>query len=440
MELLLPAGDIAKAYTAFQYGADAIYCGLSMFSLRTKENIFTEKNIEEIIKFAHKNNKKVYVTVNAFPHQCMIPHFESHLKFLEKLQPDGVIFADFGVLHLANKFAPTVPKHLSVQTSTVNVPAIKMWQELGVSRIILAREMSITEVKTIHEQIPEMELEYFVHGSVCMAYSGRCLLSTFNSGRDANRGVCNHSCRWNYRVTDETGQEIDVSAHHKNPNKKISKTDKSKNIHDFEKQNFIEEETRRDEIIPVEEDFHGTHIMSSRDMCMIEHLDEIKAAGVCSLKVEGRNKTPYYLATVARAYRQALDDLEEGKKFDPTLWDEINATANRGFFPGFLHGKPQDGDIQYEGNRSTSIKEFCGITGQWKNKRLEILPKNRITEGGKLEFIFPKRSDDFSIIAEDLQFGNEKATTLHGGDTNQIATIKCTKKVPENIFIRQKSN
>lgn len=359
-ELLLPAGDLEKAYTAFRYGADAIYCGVPMFSLRTRENFFTEDDLEEIVKYAHKNGKKVYVTTNAFPHQYTIPLYEKHFKFLEKIKPDGVIFADMGVLSLANEFAPSLPKHLSVQTSTVNIPAIKAWKSLGVSRIILAREMAIREVKEIAKKLPDMELEYFVHGAVCMAYSGRCLLSNFTGGRDANRGVCNHTCRWNYQVYDEEGRVMNASNHFQSPCEKACKTEgKERSIRDFEQHKIIEEETRKGEMIPVEEDFHGTHIMSSRDMCMIEHLEEIMNAGVCSLKVEGRNKTAYYCATIARAYRAALDLVSEKKPFDEKVWEEVHATANRGFFPGFLHGKPQSGAIQYEANRSVSKKNFA---------------------------------------------------------------------------------
>lgn len=439
-ELLLPAGGIEKAYTAFQYGADAIYCGVPMFSLRTRENFFTEANLEEIINFAHKNGKKVYVTTNSFPHQYTIPLYEKHFKFLAKIKPDGIIFADMGVLQLANEFAPKIPKHLSVQTSTVNVPAIKAWQKMGVERIILAREMAIREVKEISKQIPEMELEYFVHGAVCMAYSGRCLLSNFTGGRDANRGVCNHTCRWNYQVYDEEGRTMDVTNHFQSPNKNSEKPKgQNKSIRAFEKQNLIEEETRRAQLIPVEEDFHGTHIMSSRDMCMIENLEEIRQANVCSLKVEGRNKTAYYCATIARAYRTALDLIASGKPFDKKLWDEVQATANRGFFPGFLHGKPQSGSIQYEANRSVSKKEFCGVVLKWQNGRVEIKVKNRIKEGTEIEFVMPKMKDDFFIKAEELKFGKDSVTILHGGNDNEIASLKCEKKIPNGIFIRQKT-
>jgi len=398
-ELLMPAGDIERAYTAFRYGADAIYCGLAAVSLRTRENYFSEENIAEIIDFAHKHNKKVYVTINAFPHQAQMGIIKKHLQFLAKTKPDGIIFADLGVLALANEFAPKVPKHLSVQTSTMNLPAMQMWQQLGVTRIICAREMAIAEVKKINQQLPEMELEYFVHGSVCMAYSGRCLLSNFTGGRDANRGACNHTCRWKYKL--------------------------------------LEEEKRPGELMPIEEDRHGTHIMSSRDMCMIEHLAEIQAAGVCSLKVEGRHKTAYYAATIARAYRNALDDLAAGKDFNQKLWDEVQATANRGFFPGFLHGKPQSGDIQYEANRSTSQKEVAAIAQNWQAGRAEIIVKNQIKQGNKLEVVMPKMSDDFSFIAKDLQFGEKSVDTLHGGNNNKIASLACKQELPQGVFLRQ---
>jgi len=438
-ELLMPAGDIEKAYIAFKYGADAVYCGVPMFSLRTRENVFTEENIAEITKYAHENGKKVYVTLNAFPHDFMMKLYEKHLRFLEKVKPDGIIFADLGVLSLANEFAPSVEKHLSVQTSTMNLPAIKQWQKMGVTRIICAREMAIKEVAKIHKAIPEMELEYFVHGAVCMAYSGRCLLSTFTGGRDSNAGACNHTCRWNYRVVDEEKREVDVADHFEKGDGILEQNSCSKSIRDFEKTEIIEEQERQGQLIEVEEDFHGTHIMSSRDMCMIAFLEEIKDAGVCSLKVEGRNKTAYYAATIARAYRMALDNIGDGKVFDEKLWDEIHATANRGFFPGFLHGKPQSGDIQYEANRSTGIKEYCGFVTKWENGRAEIIVKNRIFDGTELEIVMPNMNDDFKIKAEDLMFGDDEVEVLHGGNNLKTASVKCVKEIPTQIFIRQKT-
>jgi len=433
-ELLLPGGSREKALSALKYGADAVYMGAPSFSLRTRENSVKESDILEVLEFARQNGKKVYATVNVFPHDFLIPSIKKHLAFLAEANPDGIIFADLGVLALANEIAPKVPKHLSVQTSTVNIPAMKMWMKMGVSRVILARETAIREVAKIHAALPELELEYFVHGAVCMAYSGRCLLSNFSAGRDANAGACNHTCRWNYRVFDEDGNAFDLSDH------EIAKSDgdSARSIRDFEKLNFLEEEKRQGEIIPVEEDFHGTHIMSSRDMCMIEFLKEIIDAGVVSLKVEGRNKTAYYAATIARAYRGVLDDLAAGKDFDPKWWSEVHATANRGFFPGFLQGRPRQGDIKYESNSSTAEKEFCGSVQKWENGRAEILVKNRIEEGEELEFILPKMADDFLIPAEELRFGEESVHILHGGNTNEVASLRCPREVPSGTFVRQK--
>ncbi len=415
-ELLCPAGDKNKAFIAFKYGADAVYCGIPLFSLRTKENYITKKDIIEIVDFAHSQNKKVYITLNNFPHQKLIPEVREYLKFLAKVQPDGIILADFGVLHLANELAPNVPKHISVQTSTVNAPGVQLWQKLGVSRIILAREVTLNEVSEIKKACPKMELEYFVHGAMCMSYSGRCLLSNHLTGRDANLGTCAQPCRWNYQVFEQ------------------------KEIHNVEKSALLEEEKRRKKFLRVEEDFHGTHIMSSRDMCMIDRLKDLAKAGVDSLKVEGRNKTPYYVAIIARSYRQALDDLTKGKDFNLTLLEEIKTTANRGFCTGFLDGQPGKDGIQKEENRSTSIKEFCGITKKWQDGRLEITPKNKIVEGSKLEFVMPKIKNDFSIVVKGLKFNEEAVTVFHGGNTNGIASIECLVKVPEGVFIRQRTS
>lgn len=488
-ELLMPAGSIEKAYAAFKYGADAVYCGVPMFSLRTRENNVTDEGIQIIMGYAKKfeqedgRKRKVYVTLNGFPHEFAIEQIKKHLAFLEEIKPDGIIFADLGVLSLANEFAPSVAKHLSVQTSTVNIPAMKMWMKMGVERVILAREMAIREVKKINEALPTLELEYFVHGAVCMAYSGRCLLSNFTGGRDANRGACNHTCRWNYKIYDEEGRVIDVSDHEntsaqkpeisekapktqsccetkspetpccggKNKNsdspgrcnsEKISADDlkNAMKITDFEELSFLEEEQRKDEIVPTEEDFHGTHIMSSRDMCMIDSMQKIWDAGVCSLKVEGRNKTGYYAATIARAYRKALDNMAAGEEmFDESLWEEIHATANRGFFPGFLNGKPRKGDIKYDANASKAKKEFCAEVVNWEAGVLEIMVKNKIDAGSELEIVMPRISDDFVITAEEMKFGGTEVEVLHGGNINKRAFIKCETELEKGTFIRQKA-
>ncbi|MCD5382507.1 U32 family peptidase [Candidatus Gracilibacteria bacterium] len=474
-ELLLPAGDIKKAYYAFEYGADAIYCGVPMFALRTRANVFTEKDIAEIIDFANKNGKKVYITLNGFPHQNMIPALRKHLEFLKNAKPHGIILADAGVLGLANEICSDIDKHLSVQASTVSESGIRFWAKNGVKRIILAREIAIKEVKKIHEMFPEIELEYFVHGAVCMAYSGRCLLSNFMAQRDANRGMCAHSCRWNYQVFDEEGRKFDLSEREKTqkedgnlegqesflPGFIVDSIDgKPISIREFEKTHIWEEEQRMGEFIPVEQDIHGTHIMSSRDMCMIEYLKEIIDSGVCSLKVEGRNKTFYYAISVARAYRKALDDIAEGKEFDKNLWKEIHATANRGFFAGFVNGKPKSEGQQYEANRSTADFEFAGVVvnkigkgyivgdgdffGFPKGHKFEenfliVEPKNRIEKNSELILVGKKIPDDKKFFVEKIIFGGNEADVLHGGNGNGLIGVsdEIFETAKEGSILRQ---
>lgn len=431
-ELLAPAGDLNKAYIAFKYGADAIYCGLPMVSLRTRMNTFTEKDFEEIVSYAKQNNKKVYAVVNGFPHQNSLDVIKKHLEFLNKILVDGVILADAGVLALANKHAPDIEKHLSVQAATLNSEAIKFWQENGVDRIILAREVSLSEIINIHDEVPNMDLEYFIHGSVCMAYSGRCMLSNYATGRDANRGACAHNCRWNYRVYDENGYEVLYNGLSTLEGEKDSRI----NIHELEKKVYLEEEKRIGEFIPVEEDFHGTHFMSSRDMCMIEKLEDLIKSGVMSLKIEGRNKTNYYLAHVVRAYREALDNIAAGKKFDPQLWEMIHATANRGFFAGFLHGKPDKDGQQYEANRSTSSHLFVGEVISYENNRVYFEVKNRIDLGDEIEFFCPKKSDDFSQKATELIKDNNSQEAVHGG--NGTAYMNCDREVEVGTLMKKR--
>ena len=469
-ELLLPAWDLEKAYIAFRYWADAIYAWIPAFSLRTRMNVFKEVDIEEIVWFAHKNNKKVYITLNAFPHQWLINSLEKHLKFLSKVNPDWLIIADTWVLYLANKICPNIAKHLSVQASTVSESWMRFWYESWVRRIILAREISVSEIVKIHNLFPEMELEYFIHWAVCMAYSGRCLLSNFLASRDSNRGMCAHSCRWKYRIFDEEGRCLTAkdddwicdNIKFWNGNSLLKSISKwidwePISIRDFEDFQFWEEEQRKWEFIPVEQDFHWTHIMSSRDMCMIEHLKEITGAWVVSLKIEWRNKTIYYLASVARAYRKALYDIENWNEFDQELFDEIHSTANRGFFEWFLHWKPSHLGQQYEANRSTATHEFCWkilkIYKKWdilkkalewfelwyvfKEDMLYVNVRNRIDKDNKLIFVYPNISDDKSFIAWDFYKHWKKVDIIHWWDWNAFIVIPSHMDIENWILIRQ---
>jgi putative protease len=403
-ELLAPAGDKNKAFTAFLYGADAVYCGLPNMSLRTRANQFTLEDLKEVINYAHQIDKKVYVVVNIFPHENSLESVKKHLQTINKLKPDALIIADAGILSLANKYCPKIEKHLSVQATTVNSEAIKFWQKNGIQRIILAREIPLKEVELIKKAVPEISLEYFVHGSMCMAYSGRCILSNYMTGRDANKGACAHSCRWKYRL--------------------------------YEKDAYLEEDLRRGEFFPIEEDIHGTHILSSRDMCMIEYLPEIIASQIDSLKIEGRNKTVYYLATVVRAYRRVLDAVFLKKDFPKDVWEDIHATSNRGFFAGFLNGKPKREGQQYEENNSLSTHNFVGITKSYADGFLEIEVKNRIDLGDFIEVLSPIKENDFVFEVKSLFKNGEKVSALHGGNGNGF--LEVPQKIDSNLILRKK--
>ena len=316
-ELLSPAGSPEKLKYALAYGADAVYAGIPKFSLRARENPFKNDLLEDAISYTHDKGKKIYVTANILPPNRKIASFKKSLAQHAELGPDAFIMADPGMIQYALKEFPQIPVHLSVQTNTMNWSSVEFWYNLGVKRVILSRELSLEEIQEIHERVPGMELEAFVHGSICIAYSGRCLLSNYFNKRDANQGTCTNSCRWEFNVKEETGKE----------------TEEYKPL---EGQYAIEEIQREGEMMPVDEDEHGTYIMNSKDLRAVEYLKPLQDAGVISFKIEGRSKSIYYLSLVTRAYRKAITDLTEGRSFDPELLGEINKTANRGFTSAFL--------------------------------------------------------------------------------------------------------
>ncbi len=385
-ELLVPAGNLEKLKIGLQYGADAFYLGMPAFSMRSRINNFTEESLMEGVKLIRKAGKTFYMTLNIYPRGNKVDAFKKHIEFVrDKVKPNALIVADPGVMELVKEIYPDAVLHLSVQANVLNYRAVEFWQKAGVSRIILPRELMLTEIQEIHEKVPDMELEMFVHGAICMAYSGRCLLSAYMTGRDANQGICAHSCRWKYR---------------------------------------LEEEKRPGEYMPIEEDEHGTYIMNSRDMCLLPYLKELVDAGVCSFKVEGRNKTEHYLATVTKAYRRAVDDMVGGKKFDESLVDEVKKTANRGFIPGFLFGFPGDKNVYYEKNAPISTHKFIGIV---KNRRkgglYEVEIRNRLEKGQEIEVM--TSDDQFSMkVSEMFDLENEPVDTVHGGAGDKILKLK----------------
>ncbi|MFH1533383.1 MAG: U32 family peptidase C-terminal domain-containing protein [Nitrospirota bacterium] len=385
-ELLVPAGNLDKLKIGLQYGADAFYLGLPTFSMRSGGQNFTEDELLEGVKLIRDAGKILYVTINIYPRGLKVEAFKHHIEFLrDKVKPDAIILADPGVLEIVREVYPEAEVHLSVQANVLNWRGVKFWQKQGVTRVILPRELMMKEIQVIHEKVPDMELEFFVHGAICVAYSGRCLLSAYMTGRDANQGQCAHSCRWKYR---------------------------------------LEEEKRPGEFMPIEEDEHGTHIMNSRDMCLLPYLKELMDAGICSFKVEGRNKTEHYLATVTRAYRKAIDDMVSGREFDESLVDEVKKTANRGFIPGFLKGFPGEGNIYYEKNAPISTHKFIGIVREALGDdlyRVEI--RNRLEKGEEVEVM--TLSDQFLMKVEEMfDMENEPVETVHGGAGDKVLKLK----------------
>lgn len=402
-ELLMPAGDMEKLKFAFQYGADAVYAGVPMLSLRARENKFNIKAVAEAVKYAKSLGKKIYLTVNIFPRNIKIPLFKDALKQMAALSPDAFIVSDPGVVMICKEAAPKIPLHLSVQANTVNWASAQFWHKQGISRIILARELSLNEIREIHEKNPGLELEFFVHGAICMAYSGRCLLSNYLLNRDANQGICGHVCRWKY------------------------------NVH-------LEEISRPGEYMKLEEDEHGSYVMNSKDMCLIEYLKDLKDAGVCSFKVEGRNKSVYYVATVAKAYRDAIDDMERGKPFNKKLLAELRKTAHRDFFPGFLFKNPLDGAQRYKTNVTHGTHEFVGqIKGERKLGRLkayEMEVKGRLDAPVSCEIMTPHRNFECEI-GEFLTGEGEKISTVHPGQKDTVF-VKLPRAVCVGAILRKR--
>lgn len=377
-ELLAPAGSLEKLKIGLEYGADAFYLGVPPFSMRSRVNNFTRDDLIEGMKLIRKAGKKAYLTLNIYPRAVKIDAFKNYIEFVRELAPDAVIVADPGVFDMVREYYPEGEIHISVQANVLNYRAVEFWKKQGATRVILPRELTLLEIQQIHQKVPQMELEFFVHGAICMAYSGRCLLSNYMTERDSNQGMCAHSCRWKYQVHDDITREQRI---------------RELNQNDEEGMMYLEEEKRPGEFYPVLEDEDGTYIMNSKDMCMLPYLREMSEAGICSFKIEGRNKTEYYLATVIKAYREAIDDMMAGKDFNPKLLDEVMKTANRNFIPGFLFGfESGRNSIYFKENAPLQTHVFAGIVrGQDKKKGLyEVEVRNRIEVGTEVEVMTPK--------------------------------------------------
>lgn len=366
-ELLAPAGSFEKAKVAFEYGADAIYCGTSKLSLRTRVEI-DDNELERIIEYAHSIQKKVYVPLNIYARDEMYDDVKAQIKMLDRIKADGVIVSDGGVVDCVREIAPNLPIHISTQANTVSYHTSKFWYNNGAKRIILARELNKEEIKAIMENKPEdLEIEMFIHGAICYGYSGRCHLSDFLAGRSANLGDCAQSCRWAYNL-------------------------------------YLEEKNNPGLMMPVEQDQHGTYILSSKDMCLIKELPEIIEMGVDSLKIEGRLKTEYYLATIINTYRTAIDDyIKDTENYDYTKYlNELEKTKTRGLTTFYFNDKNNRDFQEYEGKQYNPNFEFGGKVQEFNKEKSIIEIKNRLQIGDKLELIIPDQIEAFKFTIDKL--------------------------------------
>ena len=366
-ELLAPAGSFEKAKVAFEYGADAIYCGTSKLSLRTRVEI-DDNELERIIEYAHSIQKKVYVPLNIYARDEMYDDVKAQIKMLDRIKADGVIVSDGGVVDCVREIAPNLPIHISTQANTVSYHTSKFWYNNGAKRIILARELNKEEIRTIMENKPkDLEIEMFIHGAICYGYSGRCHLSDFLAGRSANLGDCAQSCRWAYNL-------------------------------------YLEEKNNPGLMMPVEQDQHGTYILSSKDMCLIKELPEIIEMGVNSLKIEGRLKTEYYLATIINTYRTAIDDyIKDPENYDYTKYlNELEKTKTRGLTTFYFNDKNNRDFQEYEGKQYNPNFEFGGKVQEFNKEKSIIEIKNRLQIGDKLELIIPDQIEAFKFTIDNL--------------------------------------
>ncbi|MBD2811459.1 tRNA 5-hydroxyuridine modification protein YegQ [Xenorhabdus sp. Vera] len=398
-ELLSPAGSLKNMRYAFAYGADAIYAGQPRYSLRVRNNEFNHETLAQGIKEAHSLGKRFYVVVNIAPHNAKLKTFIRDLKPVVEMEPDALIMSDPGLIMMVREAFPEIDIHLSVQANAVNWATVKFWKQMGLTRVILSRELSLEEITEIRQQVPDMELEVFVHGALCMAYSGRCLLSGYINKRDPNQGTCTNACRWEYNVQEGKEDTVGNIVHVHDP---IS----VKNIGPTlgqgaptDKVFMIEEAKRPGEYMSAFEDEHGTYIMNSKDLRAIEHVERLTEMGVHSLKIEGRTKSFYYCARTAQVYRRAIDDAVAGKPFDPTLMTTLEGLAHRGYTEGFLRRHTHDAYQTYEYGYSVSdTQQFVGeFTGNRVNGLAEVTVKNKFLVGDSLELMTPSGNINFTL-------------------------------------------
>ena len=401
-ELLIPASSLEVLKTAVIFGADAVYIGGEAFGLRAKAKNFTMDEMKEGIEFAHDHGVKVYVTANILAHNYDLQGVEQYFRELKSIRPDALIIADPGVFSIAKRVCPEIERHISTQANNTNYETYRFWYELGAKRVVSARELSLEEIRQIRQNIPdEMEIETFIHGAMCISYSGRCLLSNYFTGRDANRGACTHPCRWKYAVM---------------------------------------EETRPGEYMPVYENERGTYIFNSKDLCMIEHIPEILQSGIDSLKIEGRMKTALYVATVARTYRKAIDDClrseELYRKNMPWYLEQISNCTYRQFTTGFFYGKPDETTQIYDSNTYVKEYTYLGIVGEVTEEGLcKIEQRNKFSVGEEIEIMKP---DGENVRTKVLQIFNENGEEQESAPhPKQVLYVRLDQKADHYDILRR---
>jgi putative protease len=380
-ELLAPAGTLRNLRYAIAYGADAVYAGMPRYSLRVRNNDFsTIENLATGIEQVHAKDKAFFMATNLLPHNNKVKTFMADMEPIIELGPDALIMADPGLIMMVRERWPEIAIHLSVQANTMNYASVRFWQQLGVKRIILSRELSLDQVEEIRKECPDMELEVFVHGALCIAYSGRCLLSGYFNHRDANQGTCTNACRWDYKV--KNGKE-DVSGDVRPAEVKL-----------------LEEANRPGELMPIEEDEHGTYIMNSKDLRAVEHVERLVKIGIDSLKIEGRTKSHYYTARTAQVYRKAIDDAVAGRTFDLNLLGKLENLASRGYTDGFYQRHHDHETQNYIDNHSKSDQQrFVGelVAYNHATGMAEVEVKNKFSVGDELELIMPGGNRSFRL-------------------------------------------
>ncbi len=402
-ELLAPAGTLRNMRYAFAYGADAVYAGMPRYSLRVRNNDFLLDNLCTGIDEAHRQGRMFFVATNVMPHGAKLKTFLDDIAPVVAMGPDALIMADPGLIMLVRERWPEMPIHLSVQANTVNAAGVRFWQSVGLSRVILSRELSLDEVAEIRQACPDIEIEVFVHGALCIAYSGRCLLSGYFNHRDANQGTCTNSCRWDYRIARE-----DLDAVAEIPLSEIQRHPRADEVY------YLEERERPGEFMPIFEDEHGTYIMNSRDLRAVEHVQRLTEIGVDCLKIEGRTKSHYYTARTTQVYRRAIDDAVAGRPFDPHLLAELEHLANRGYTDGFFQRHESQELQSYRQGASTStrsqfVAEVTGVDPRTGLARLAV--KNKFRVGDQMELVSPRGNRRFRL---DSMFDK------HGGPLDEV--------------------